>query len=449
MAFSLTVKEAAQKLGVTVGRVHQLIDSGALSAEKLGRQWLVDEASVEARIAEHPRPGRPSEKRVVAGETYTLMNRAHEILRFSYDRRTGKFIEVLDVLDASRAPLSLISLRGTKASLSALSDWWRHRAIPVSRQGMHTKLKELGFADSGQIPFESLGLSLSDQYWVRPEGMDIRWQDVNFFANPFPDMDLQTNEAGIDWLSDVGLLTPDNTSEGELPKRWVRRDGVPSLLKGSGPLGQEPYNEVVATALYRRLLDPGDYVPYKLENVSAGAISCCADFLTDQEEYIPAYYVMHAKRKPNHFSEYQHYVDCCARLGADGAADALDKMIVCDDLLANHDRHWRNFGLIRDVETLSCRVAPLFDSGSSLWCDKDDEALLHGDYSFNTKPFHEQPNRQLRLVGDLSWFDPASLDGFAEEARTILSGNPALSRRLDVICEGIQHRIDRLIRMLQ
>ena len=32
---------------------------------------------------------------------------------------------------------------------------------------------------------KSLGLSLSDQYWVKPESSNARWKDVNFFTNPF------------------------------------------------------------------------------------------------------------------------------------------------------------------------------------------------------------------------------------------------------------------------
>ena len=42
MTPAITVKEAAAQLGISVGRVHQLIHSGALSAEKVGSQWLVD-----------------------------------------------------------------------------------------------------------------------------------------------------------------------------------------------------------------------------------------------------------------------------------------------------------------------------------------------------------------------------------------------------------------------
>ena len=40
MAFNITVKEAAALLGVSVGRVHQLISSGTLSAETSG-SWTI------------------------------------------------------------------------------------------------------------------------------------------------------------------------------------------------------------------------------------------------------------------------------------------------------------------------------------------------------------------------------------------------------------------------
>ena len=123
-------------------------------------------------------------------------------------------------------------------------------------------------------------------------------------------------------------------------------------------------------------------------------------------------------------------------------------MIVCDDILGNSDRHWRNFGLVRDVETLRYRIAPLFDTGGSLWCSSTLESLRAHDFSFTTKPFYEDANRQLRLVNDYSWFDPAALEGFADELSAILSDNPALAERVDYICCAVQKRIDRLVRML-
>lgn len=448
MAFSLTVKEAAERLGVSPARVYQLVQSGALAAERVGNQLIIDTRSVEARLENKPATGRPARKAPEDTAYFMLMNGDHEVLEFSYSMSADRFVSVSEIKDASRAPLGVVSPRGKSASRAALSQWWAHRSIPVSRQDVDEKLRELGLAGTAQIPFESLGLSLSDQYWIRPDGMSVSWRDINFFQNDFPGMSVSLDKASLDWLANVGLDSPDNTSDGELPKKWIRQDGVPTLVKGGGPLGQEPYNEVVACALYRRLLDPSEYVTYEQVDSPRGALSCCADFVGPGEEFIPAFYVLQIKRKPNHFNEFFHYIDCCASLGVDDVAKLLEKMIVCDDILANHDRHWRNFGLVRNVDTLEYRPAPLFDNGSSLWCNVDEAVLLRGDFPFSTKPFYEDPKRQLRLVNDFSWLDFSALDGFADEARDILMGNPALERRLDAICRGIQLRIDRLARLV-
>jgi len=50
--------EAAQRLGVTRGRVNQLIWAGLLDARKLGRDWLVDTESITRYQAIRRPPGR-------------------------------------------------------------------------------------------------------------------------------------------------------------------------------------------------------------------------------------------------------------------------------------------------------------------------------------------------------------------------------------------------------
>lgn len=439
MAFEYTVRQCAEKLGVSETRIHQLINEGTLPAEYVAGRYFVDEDAVRARAASSPSPGRPPKRLKADPRRFTLMNREHEVFDFVYDERANEFIEVQRTFDLARAPLGLVSPRGKKVSLKALTDWWAHRSIPLSRSGMEAKMASLGMANPSRLPFKSLGLSLSDQYWIRPEGEDLDWRSINFFNNPFPEMEIAS------WLDQVGLRSPDNTSEGELSKRWVRRDGTPVLLKGGRSLNQEPYNEVVATHLYRRLLSPGDYVPYELVRLADGTVACaCENFLTDEEEYVPAYHVMRTRAKVGGRSDYQHYLECCSRLGAEGAESALAKMIATDDLLGNTDRHLRNFGLIRNVTTMEYRPAPLFDAGSSLLSDKTAEALIGGDITFATKPFAEDPNQQLRLVNDYSWFDAESLEGFAKEACGILANNPALVQRTSTIKRFIEHRAARL-----
>jgi excisionase family DNA binding protein len=55
---AISVAQAAQRLGVSVPRIHQRIADGSLSAERIGSQWAVDERSL-LRIQERSKAGRP------------------------------------------------------------------------------------------------------------------------------------------------------------------------------------------------------------------------------------------------------------------------------------------------------------------------------------------------------------------------------------------------------
>jgi len=53
----LTTQEAAEKLGVTAGRVRQMIVDGQLPATKFGRDNLIQEADL--KLVENRKVGRP------------------------------------------------------------------------------------------------------------------------------------------------------------------------------------------------------------------------------------------------------------------------------------------------------------------------------------------------------------------------------------------------------
>jgi excisionase family DNA binding protein len=54
----MTTSQAAARLGVSPIRVRQLIGEGRLPAQKMGRDWLIEEANLRL-VADRP-PGRPS-----------------------------------------------------------------------------------------------------------------------------------------------------------------------------------------------------------------------------------------------------------------------------------------------------------------------------------------------------------------------------------------------------
>ena len=64
-------------------------------------------------------------------------------------------------------------------------------------------------------------------------------------------------------------------------------------------------------------------------------------------------------------------LSACAAHGLDVRED-VEKMLVVDYLMANFDRHWNNFGVLIDSESREwLRAAPVFDTGESLWCDRE------------------------------------------------------------------------------
>ena len=442
----ITTKEAATRLGVSQRRVQELIRTGALKAQKISHFWLVNEESIEERLQEaNKKGGRPPLGEAKGETSFLFMNRTHEVAQIVYNSSKKQFTHISE-FDKQYAPLGLADSRGT-ITLQTFNHWWRGRGIPETREGLATLLDEAGVSLPEELIQRNLGLSLSDQYWINPIRSPLRWNDINFFNNDFDKVSIATADFATEGKEVAAK--PDNTSDGNLQKTWVCRNGKRFLLKRGTQYGQEPYNEAVATALHRRLLEPGMFVPYSLEGEGPLAYSCCQNFLTDEEEFVPAVYVERHLEKQSHESEYEHYLSCCKALGAKDAQAFLDRMIVCDDVIANHDRHHRNFGIIRNVETLECRSAPIFDSGSSLWCNATTSQLAAGEHGFKSKQFYTSPAKQMLLVDDLNWFDISALDGFIDEAALILAKNEALASRTSHIVSALKWRLERMAAIIE
>ncbi len=59
MAKFITNKEVASRLGISKQRVWQLIQSGKLPAQKVGRDWIIDENDLRRPEIRDRKPGRP------------------------------------------------------------------------------------------------------------------------------------------------------------------------------------------------------------------------------------------------------------------------------------------------------------------------------------------------------------------------------------------------------
>ena len=299
---------------------------------------------------------------------YTLMNKNHPVVSFRYDRDIHAVVKIVDVHDLRYAPVALADSKGI-VTRRALNDWWRRRAIPPSRHQIQQLLDSLNLNSTLELAEENFGLSLSDRYWINDSKNPLKWEDVNFFDNDFTD-DLGMLTLGQESSGNPNLMSPNSTLGGDLNKKWKIVNGTRFLVKGgTGSTRQEVLNEVVATALYNRLLSRNDYVPYFLFEENGRIYSACENMLGQDEELVTAYDVLSTRKKPDSISDYDFLVDTYKSLGLKNVEEGLAKMFTCDYILANQDRHWRNFGVIRNVETLEfTRLAPIFDNGTSLWC---------------------------------------------------------------------------------
>lgn len=434
----VSMAEAARELKVTKARISQLLSAGLLKGTLVEGRRMIDVSSIEAY-----RRGSSGASSLLRKKQFTLMSAQYEIARIDYDDRRNNPLSVLEIVDPARMPFGTITSNDT-IKTREFNDWWRHRSVPNTRPGLMRKLDEFGLTDASGLPVRNLGLSLSDCYWLRPEDQSaLSWDAINYFDNDFEGAD---SNRWDEWLGAIGLDSPDNTSEGELPKRWGIKDGMRVLIKGCGFDDQRPYNEAVATALYRRLLDAGAFVTYEITRVSDRAACMCPCFLGAHEEYIPAVYVKNGIGNTRGASTYDRFARYAGRWTGDEeeARLALSQMIVCDAIIANTDRHWRNFGFVRSVDTLQMRPAPIFDSGNSLWCQKSTVDLKQGDWTFSARPFDINPDRQLAMADRLDWFDSSRLSDFVDEAMAILSQSESATRdgRLDLLAQGLKLRVE-------
>ncbi len=155
---------------------------------------------------------------------------------------------------------------------------------------------------------------------------------------------------------------------------------------------------------------------------------------------------MQTQKKDNQTSVYQHYRNCCEKLGVPGTTHALDQMMVLDYLIANEDRHFNNFGLLRNPDTLEwLGPAPIYDSGSSLDYDKLTPQIRSGR-NIICKPFKKTHQDQLRLVTSFDWLDLSKLDDVDQDIRKVFAGAEEFidKERVEAIIASVNQRIQML-----
>ena len=377
----------------------------------------------------------------------TLMHKRIAVAELELDDATGFIQKIKTVYAEEHLPVGIQVKKG-KVDRASLNEWWTDRSIPTSRSGIREALQTLDIANTKMLLIRCFGFSLSDQYWICPEGSGLTWDKVNFFENLFSD-DIGDVLFGANKKANAfDFSSPDNTSDGNLKKRWKIIDGKRCLVKGgSNPFRQQPFNEVIATEIMKRLDIP--HVSYAVMWDKGAPYCVCEDFAKEDTELVPAWRIIQIQKKENNTSVYQHFLNCCEELGISDVVPFLDRMIVLDYIIANEDRHLNNFGALKNAETLEwIGMAPVYDSGSALGYDKL-AAQIRSGRDVICKPFKKHHEEQLKLVSSFEWLDFEKLSDIKEVIKEIMTTGDAVEYMDDARTKAIADGVDKRIRYLE
>lgn len=234
--------------------------------------------------------------------------------------------------------------------------WLETRAIDSHRANSRLLKKALRLAEKDDVStvIHVNGATITDNYWIRPVGSDLTYDDVKFTDDYFSNLALKGNYDSFNRAANSKRSkTPELTNVGSFEKCWKLRDGKWWMYKKANH--NEMFSELfiyelgcalgMNMAVYARgegcikSLDFTDGASVNFEPASA--------FMGDNEDYLDV-------------------VATLEKLCPEAIPDYV-RLIFMDTVCANPDRHTNNFGLLRDTVTGNLLgLAPNYDNNMAL-----------------------------------------------------------------------------------
>lgn len=294
---------------------------------------------------------------------YSLRMYDEELLTFSLEENglEGMQAKILSVNEERKSvfPLDLT------LTDSGIMKWLERRVIPKNRAFVDEILKTLGLSinNTKGIIDVCKGLSLNDSYWVVPLGFEGTFEEYNLYHNRFSEVLSLVAYTGAPHSNKAFSTSPELTTQGMLRKAWrfIEDDGI-YLYKGGtegyANAGNEPYSEYYACQIAERM--GLNAVHYDLENWKGILASTCKLFTDIDTAFVPIGRIVTS-------GGIKACLDYFAGIGEE-ALEQAKSMLVFDAVIYNEDRHFGNFGVLRDNHTGEIiGAAPVFDNGLSLF----------------------------------------------------------------------------------
>lgn len=315
-------------------------------------------------------------------------------------QRIPDFSEIKTKYDDTRRQIAINKNRD--AFISFLS----RRVLPLSRDNAKKLYQLFGYSQlqdavsKSKIAITCRAVSLQDDYWVRLDGDQVTWKDVELRHNSLSEVVAQISLHGTSLTLQGELRTPEWTGSGAYAKAWRRIDDKLVLLKAGAKDSTESRIEVMTSNLLDKM--NVDHVKYWLIEDKGVKVCACECMTTDELSILPA----------ENFSTY------CNANGLDffKEVDKLDKnnirkMWIVDYLISNRDRHTMNWGFFYNsstMEVLGCH--PLFDHNNAF--DKDYIDNPDMKYLFNQEMTMRQAAKKAIQEVDFHFTAPITREDF-------------------------------------
>lgn len=294
---------------------------------------------------------------------YILRLYDEDLITFSLEEKglEGLQANILysDTQNANLFPLDL------ELTDEGIIKWLEKRVIPKNRQFVDEILKTLGLSvnNTKGIIDVCMGLSLNDSYWVVHADFKGKFADYNLYENRFSEALSLVAYTGAGGSNEAFSTSPELTTNGMLRKAWrfVDNDGIylyKGGTEGAANTGNEPYSEYYACRIAEAM--GLNCVQYDLEKWKGILASKCRLFTDIDTAFVPIGRILGN-------CTLKKCLDYYAVLGED-FYEQLCSMLVFDSVIYNEDRHFGNFGVLRDNHTGQIiSPAPIFDNGLSLF----------------------------------------------------------------------------------
>ena len=294
-----------------------------------------------------------------------------------------KFLDKISIknIHANKDHLSLFPL-DLQPTEDSILHWLRRRVIPKNRAFVGEILRSLGLHSNDVLGIIDVckGLSLNDSFWVTPSDFTGSFSDYNLYENPFSEVLSIVAYTGYGSSDRAFTTSPELTTDGMLPKAWRNINGGIYLYKGGSTgaanAGNEPYAEFYAAQLANAM--GINAVSYDLDRWKGILASTCKLFTDINTAYVP----MGRMGQLLHKVTLADTIEFCASKSDDFTAQ-LKSMLMFDALIRNEDRHFGNFGVLRDNHSGEIIApAPLFDHGLGLFSQAFTTELQSADTLF-------------------------------------------------------------------